>query len=161
MSLLATLNWSQWFMAVLIIGTCLLLILVILLQKGRGQGLTGAFGGGGGGGAFGAKTGDVFTWITVIFAGIFLMMAVVANFAFDDTPKPFAPITIGEGTIPSDGATETTLPFKIEGKVFEDFDSGDFENVEDTDVTEEPLDTQDDPETENPPDNNNEGTQSP
>lgn len=152
MSLLATLNWSQWFMAVLIIGTCLLLILIILLQKGRGQGLTGAFGGGGGGGAFGAKTGDVFTWVTVIFAGIFLMMAVVANFAFDDSPKPPAPITISDETIPSEGFIETTLPFNIDGKVFEDTI-----NIEDTDVTEEPLDTQDDPGTEDPPDSKNEG----
>lgn len=156
MSLLASLNWSQWFMAVLIIGTCLLLILVILLQKGRGQGLTGAFGGGGGGGAFGAKTGDVFTWVTIIFAGIFLMMAVVANFAFDDSPKPIAPITISDEMIPSDGFIETTPPFNIDGKVFEDS-----KNIEDPDKTEEPLDMQNDPDTEKSPDNNIEGTQSP
>ncbi len=82
-------TWGQSFLAVALIFVCLFLILVILLQKGRGGGLAGAFGGGGGGSsAFGAKTGDVFTWITVVVAGVFLLLSVVANFAFDATPRP-------------------------------------------------------------------------
>lgn len=82
-------TWGQSFLAVALIFVCLFLILVILLQKGRGGGLAGAFGGGGGGSsAFGAKTGDVFTWITVVVAGVFLLLSVVANFAFDATPPP-------------------------------------------------------------------------
>ena len=44
---------------------------LILIQKGRGGGLSGAFGGGGGSSAFGAKTGDVLTWATSIIFGIF------------------------------------------------------------------------------------------
>ncbi len=44
----------------LFIFICVFLILLILIQKGRGGGLSGAFGGGGGGTtAFGTKTGDV------------------------------------------------------------------------------------------------------
>ncbi|WP_419193657.1 preprotein translocase subunit SecG [Kolteria novifilia] len=46
------------------------LILVILVQRGRGGGLAGALGGMGGSSAFGTKSGDVFTWIT---AGCFLV----------------------------------------------------------------------------------------
>jgi len=42
------------------------LILLILVQRGRGGGLVGAFGGAGGQSAFGAKAGDLFTRITVI-----------------------------------------------------------------------------------------------
>ncbi len=63
---------------------CLLLIGIVLLQKGRGGGLTGALGGGGGGGggAFGAKTGDVFTVITVGLALLFLLLVVVGNWVF-------------------------------------------------------------------------------
>ena len=57
-------------------------MLVILLQKGRGGGLSGAFGGTGGHSAFGAKTGDVFTWITVGLAAGFVVIACVGNFVF-------------------------------------------------------------------------------
>ncbi len=59
---------------------CLLLILIILLQRGRGGGLAGAFGGAGGQSAFGAKTGDVFTWVTVGLTFVFLLLSVIANY---------------------------------------------------------------------------------
>ena len=42
------------------------LILLILVQRGKGGGLVGAFGGAGGQSAFGAKAGDLFTKITVV-----------------------------------------------------------------------------------------------
>lgn len=94
MEMLAQMNWSQWLLSVVLIGICLLLILVVLVQRGRGSGLTGAFGGaGGGGGAFGAKTGDVFTWITVVIAIVFLFLAVVGNFVLDQTPESLAVTT--------------------------------------------------------------------
>ena len=72
---------------VLIVGivfcfVCALLILVVLLQRGRGGGLAGAFGGAGGHSAFGAKTGDVFTWITVGVVVTYLFLAVIGNYVF-------------------------------------------------------------------------------
>ena len=73
-------TWVQSLLMILILGICALLVLVILVQRGRGSGLAGAFGGGGGGGgAFGAKTGDVLTWVTVVVAALFILLAVVAN----------------------------------------------------------------------------------
>ena len=58
--------------------TCaLVLILVILIQKGRGGGLSGAFGGAGAGGILGTKTGDFLTWVTVTLVGVFLLLSVV------------------------------------------------------------------------------------
>lgn len=82
------LGMSVWHYvtAILFAVVCVLLILVILIQKGRGGGLSGAFGGVGGHSAFGAKTGDVFTWITVGLAGAFLVMAVILNFVFVKLP---------------------------------------------------------------------------
>jgi preprotein translocase subunit SecG len=68
-----------------------LLILIILLQRGRGGGLAGAFGGVGGQSAFGAKTGDVFTWITVVLTGVFLVIAVVMVYAMQ--PQKYTNIT--------------------------------------------------------------------
>lgn len=62
---------------VLFVLVSLVLILVILLQKGRGGGLTAAFGGGMGGGLLGSKTGDFLTWVTIILVGIFLTLAVL------------------------------------------------------------------------------------
>jgi len=59
-----------WFFSALI------LILVILIQKGRGGGLSGAFGGMGGG-ILGSKTGDFLTWVTVSVVCVFLSLSVV------------------------------------------------------------------------------------
>ena len=48
--------------------TSLFLIFLILIQRGKGGGLAGAFGGVGGSSAFGTKAGDVFTRITIYTA---------------------------------------------------------------------------------------------
>ena len=45
-----------------------LMILLVLIQRGRGGGLAGAFGGQGGQSALGVRAGDVFTKITVVMA---------------------------------------------------------------------------------------------
>ena len=56
-------------MAMLFVATCLFMMLVILIQKPKGGGLSGAFGGAGGSAqaAFGAKTGDLLTTITIAY----------------------------------------------------------------------------------------------
>ncbi|GAG24613.1 unnamed protein product, partial [marine sediment metagenome] len=56
---------------VLFLLTAVVLILLILVQKGRGGGLAGAFGGPGGHSAFGTKTADIFVKATAVIAGIF------------------------------------------------------------------------------------------
>ena len=105
-------TWGQGFLTVAMITVCGFLMLVILIQRGRGSGLVGAFGGGGGSAAFGAKTGDVLTWITVVVAGLFLLLAVVSNFAFDQTPQKAVPVrataVLPETTDPGSGATPAT-----------------------------------------------------
>ena len=63
--------------AVLFIITAIALILIIMIQKGRGGGLSAAFGGAGGGGLMGSKTGDFLTWVTIVLAGVFLLLTVV------------------------------------------------------------------------------------
>src|ERR1700712_3543025 len=52
----------------------LILIGIILLQRGRGGGLAGAFGGMGGQSAFGTKAGDVFTRITIGVASAWILL---------------------------------------------------------------------------------------
>jgi len=69
----------DYLLMILFLIVCLLLIVVVLLQKGRGGGLGGAFGGAGAGGAFGTRTGDVFTWVTIVLTGAFLVLAVIGT----------------------------------------------------------------------------------
>jgi preprotein translocase subunit SecG len=59
---------------VLLVICSLFLICLILIQRGKGGGLAGAFGGVGGSSAFGTKAGDVFTRITIIVAGIWIVL---------------------------------------------------------------------------------------
>jgi len=104
LSVLAAMTWGEWILGVVFILVCVLLIMVILLQKGRGGGLSGAFGGAGGHSAFGAKTGDVFTWITVVLAGLFLLLAVVGNYVLQPAPSQSPPAS-DQGTAPGPAPT--------------------------------------------------------
>lgn len=111
MNMLAAMSWGQWFLGFVLMSTCLLLILVVLLQRGRGGGLAGAFGGSGGSSAFGAKTGDVFTWITVVVATVFVLLSIVTNFAYDesgDVVPPSADVQVVPTTTPTSPTTPPT-----------------------------------------------------
>ena len=63
--------------AALFVLTSLALILVVLVQKGKGGGLSATFGGGGAGGLMGSKTGDFLTWFTISLTGLFLLLAII------------------------------------------------------------------------------------
>jgi preprotein translocase subunit SecG len=54
-----------------------ILSLLILIQRGRGGGLAGAFGGAGGSSAFGTKTADIFVKATAVLGAIFFVLAIV------------------------------------------------------------------------------------
>ena len=60
---------------ILLIVLSLFLILIVLLQRGRGGGLAGALGGAGGQSAFGTRAGDVFTKITIGVAAVWFLLA--------------------------------------------------------------------------------------
>jgi preprotein translocase subunit SecG len=62
---------------VVIVVLTLFLIGIILIQRGKGGGLAGAFGGMGGSSAFGTKTGDVFTKITVGVAIAWILLSML------------------------------------------------------------------------------------
>jgi|GEM_PF-2632367 len=66
------------------------LILLVLVQRGRGGGLSGALGGMGGQSAFGSKAGDVFTRITVGVAAVWLLLCVGAVKVLSTPNRPFA-----------------------------------------------------------------------
>ena len=54
------------------------LSLVVLVQRGRGGGLTGALGGMGGQSAFGTKAGDLFTRITIVVAAFWILLSMAS-----------------------------------------------------------------------------------
>jgi preprotein translocase subunit SecG len=53
----------------------MILIFLVLIQRGKGGGLAGAFGGMGGSSAFGTKAGDVFTKVTMWIALVWILLA--------------------------------------------------------------------------------------
>ncbi len=73
----------------LLFAGSLFMMLLILVQRGKGGGLTGALGGMGGQSAFGAKAGDVFTKVTVITSIIWITLCMLTIAWFN--PPPAAP----------------------------------------------------------------------
>jgi len=63
--------------AVLFLVCSAALILIILIQKGKGGGLSGAFGGTTVGNILGAKSKEPLTWITIGMVTVFLFLAVI------------------------------------------------------------------------------------
>jgi preprotein translocase subunit SecG len=100
--------------AFLFVAVCLVLILVILVQKGRGGGLSGAFGGGMASGLLGSKTGDFLTWVTIGLVAVFLGLAVLMARFYRPSVGDYGtegPVTTGQtAPAPADGAAEQTAP---------------------------------------------------
>ena len=68
----------RFLLGFMLVFTALFLILLVLVQRGRGGGMAGALGGMGGQSAFGAKAGDVFTKITIGVAAFWILLCIVA-----------------------------------------------------------------------------------
>ncbi len=69
----------EYLLQFLLILMAAFLILIILVQRGRGGGLAGALGGPGGSSAFGAKAGDAFTKITMYAAIGWFVLCIIAS----------------------------------------------------------------------------------
>jgi len=111
-----------WLLLMVFPAVCGLMILVVLVQKPSGGGLSGAFGGAGGGGggqgAFGAKAGDVLTWFTVGLFVLFLLCAIGLTWQIRDdvqtptasTAQPTQQTTTSGGGAPSGDASGSQVP---------------------------------------------------
>ncbi len=111
-------SFTQIVMGMALGFVCVLLMMIILIQKGRGGGLTSAFGGGGGGGgAFGAKTGDVFTGITVVLAFVFLLLTVFGNYVMRPEGANTGANALQSGrTVPAGGAAVPAVTTDADSK---------------------------------------------
>jgi len=82
------------------------LILVVLIQKGKGGGLASAFGGLGGS-LLGTKTGDFLTWVTICLVAVWLLLSVVAVKFFKPATSEYLQPTPVQSSVP---ATTPTAP---------------------------------------------------
>jgi preprotein translocase subunit SecG len=103
--------WYHIILAVIFAGMATFLMLIVLLQRGKGVGLAGAFGGAGGQTVFGSKTGDILTWATVVVAGVFMLFTILLNYVFVPQSAGLSPpvLTAPAGPAGADALPETPL----------------------------------------------------
>jgi len=70
-------TWLPPVMNIVLILSSVFLILLVLIQRGKGGGLAGAFGGAGGSSAFGSRAGDTFTRITIYAAAFWVLFIMI------------------------------------------------------------------------------------
>ena len=94
-------SWLPPTLNALIIAIGVFMILLVLIQRGKGGGLAGAFGGVGGSSAFGSRAGDTFTRVTIITAAVWVLLIMImakaiqpprSTTAATGRPAPAAPV---------------------------------------------------------------------
>ncbi len=98
------LNVLYTLMMILYIPSCLGLIIIVLLQKGKGVGFAGAFGmGGGSDTVFGPRASKSFPQkLTYVMAGLFMTMALLMSLIVGHVNKGEAPEAVAEGISAAD-----------------------------------------------------------
>jgi len=93
-------------MIVLFVISCVAMILVILLQAGKGQGLAGAFGGAASGAVFGGRGAATFlSRATSILAVAYMVLCLLISILYKSENE-----TQRQSLIQQQAAEETTLP---------------------------------------------------
>lgn len=114
-ALLAAVTWLNASLVVLFLLISVVMILIILIQRPQGGGLSGAFGSGAGSGqtAFGARTGDALTIATIGVFVVFIAMAAGLNFAIRPSKTAIVPTAVsnpatpaGSNPVPPQGAAQ-------------------------------------------------------
>jgi preprotein translocase subunit SecG len=80
-------NVGLLFLGLLTAFASVFMMMLILVQRGKGGGLTGALGGMGGQSAFGSKAGDLFTRITVITAIVWITLCMLTIARYNPPPR--------------------------------------------------------------------------
>lgn len=109
---------TLWYVLLLLyVPACVLLIGIVLLQKGKGMGFAGAFGGGGTDAVFGPRAvRSLPQKITYTMAGLFMFLAMVMSMISGRVGKGDAPAPVSESDVSKvvnevlDGATPATTP---------------------------------------------------
>ena len=77
-----------WLLNFVILVAGVVLVLLILIQRGRGGGLIGALGGQGGSSPFGSRAGDTFTRVTLGLALTWMVLLMLQIWIIQPDPKP-------------------------------------------------------------------------
>jgi preprotein translocase subunit SecG len=110
MSILVFASFGRIMLTIAFVAVSVLLIGLVLLQKNRGAGLSGAFGGVGGHTAFGTKTGDFLTWVTVSLTALFLLLSIVGNYVFEPAKSGAAASTVAPTPPPGPSSPPPATP---------------------------------------------------
>ena len=102
-----------YLLSLLFAFLCVFMILLILIQKGRGGGLSGAFGGAGGNTAFGTKTGDLLTWVTASVFALFILLAMGMTWTGDAIHRQAVATT--PTNVPADDTVGSKNPLDANG----------------------------------------------
>ena len=76
MTLIAA-SWYSHALNLVVLGLGAMLMLIVLIQRGKGGGLAGAFGGAGGSSPFGSRAADQFVKITLWLAGVWVLVIMI------------------------------------------------------------------------------------
>ena len=69
--------WVSHLLNFVDIAVGLMLMLIVLIQRGKGGGLAGAFGGAGGSSPFGSRAADAFVKITLYLAAVWVLIIMI------------------------------------------------------------------------------------
>lgn len=107
----AIFSWNTvfWLMLVLYVPSCLGLIVIVLLQKGKGVGFAGAFGAGPGGAdaVFGPRSSKSLPQkITYTMAGIFMTLSLLMSMLSGNLGSSVAPsLVVDNGEVPQNSSS--------------------------------------------------------
>ncbi|MCZ2342501.1 MAG: preprotein translocase subunit SecG [Bacteroidales bacterium] len=77
MDLLAVSTLSHTLNAIIVFISIVMILFIVVIQRGKGGGLAGALGGAGGSSAFGSRAADAFVKYTLILAGVWVLLIMI------------------------------------------------------------------------------------
>ena len=93
-------SWLPGPLNFILIGLGAFLILLVLIQRGKGGGLIGALGGAGGSSPFGSRAGDQFTRLTIYVALIWLFLTMLQVRAIQEAAVYYRSEQVHTGGVP-------------------------------------------------------------
>ena len=69
--------WPSHVLNLIVMCLSGLLMLIVLIQRGKGGGLAGAFGGAGGSSPFGSRAADAFVKVTLYLAAVWVLFIMI------------------------------------------------------------------------------------